>query len=109
MVCVASPITANMMGSAACNLPRLEQRDHDLLLAEVFVQYHAEIPNVTDHWHGEHIRAKAGYRIKDPDVFLSDSNGRVIKVIESAGCYSTRQVESFHDYCAECSLPYELW
>ena len=109
MVCVASPITANMMGSAACNLPRLEQRDHDLLLAEVFVQYHAETPNVTDRWHGEHTRPKAGYGIKDPDVFLSHSNGRVIKVIESAGCYSARQVESFHDYCAECSLPYELW
>ena len=109
MVCVASPMTANMMGSAACNLPRLEQRDHDLLLAEVFERYHAENPNVTDQWQGEHTRPKAGYRIKDPDVFLSDSHGRVIQVIESAGCYSARQVESFHDYCAECSLPYELW
>lgn len=108
-VCVASPMIANMMGSTACNLPRLEQRDHDLLLAEVFVRYHSENPHVTDQWHGEHTRPKAGYRIKDPDVFLTDSSGRVIQVIESAGCYSARQVESFHDYCAECSLPYELW
>ncbi|MBL8819359.1 MAG: hypothetical protein JNL58_25230 [Planctomyces sp.] len=109
MVCVASPITANMMGTAACNLPRLEQRDHDLLLAEVFVRYHFENPNITNQWHGEHTRPKAGYRIKDPDVVLSDSKDRVLQVIESAGSYSARQVERFHDYCAECSLPYELW
>ncbi len=109
MVCVASPMTANMMGSTACNLPRREQRDHDLLLAEVFVRYHSENPNITNQWQGEHTRPKAGYRIKDPDVFLSDSSGRVLRVVESAGCYSARQVESFHDYCAECSLPYELW
>lgn len=108
-VCVASHMIANMMGSTACNLPRLEQRDHDLLLAEVFVRYHSENPNIADQWHGEHARPKAGYRIKDPDVFLTDSSGRALQVIESAGCYSARQVESFHDYCAESSLPYELW
>ena len=38
-----------------------------------------------------------------------DEDGSVRRVIESAGCYSARQVESFHDYCAECPLPYELW
>ena len=52
---------------------------------------------------------KAGYRIKDPDAFLVNSAGEVLRVIESAGRYSIAQIESFHDHCVQYGLPYELW
>ena len=60
-------------------------------------------------WVGEDTRPKAGYRIKDPDAWLLDAQGRTICVIESAGRYSTQQIESFHEHCVEYGLPYQLW
>lgn len=108
-VFVASPLTASLMGSTARGLPRAEQWDHDLLLASVFGLYQRRDPSVIADWLGEHALPKAGYRIKDPDAFLVDPDGRIHRVIESAGRYTPDQVESFHEHCAERELPYELW
>lgn len=108
-VCVASPLAASLFGSTARGLPPQEHRDHDLRLGDVFVRYRNHAPQLAAFWIGEHALPKAGYRIKDPDAFLRDEQGRILQVIESAGRYSSAQVESFHEHCAELSLPYELW
>ena len=108
-ICVASPLAAGLFGSTARGLPHQEHRDHDLRLADVFVRYRNQASHLAAVWVGEHALPKAGYRIKDPDAFLQDQQGRILRVIESAGRYSPAQVESFHEYCAELSLPYELW
>lgn len=108
-VFVASPLAASLLGSTARGLPRREQWDHDLLLTSVYVHYHRHRPKLASTWIGEHSLPKAGYRIKDPDAFLMNSQRRVLCVIESAGRYSPDQVESFHEHCAERELPYELW
>lgn len=108
-VFVASPLAASLLGSTARGLPRREQWDHDLLLTSVYVHYHRRRPKLASTWIGEHSLPKAGYRIKDPDAFLMNSQRRVLCVIESAGRYSPDQVESFHEHCAERELPYELW
>ena len=106
---MAAPLAANLLGSTSCGLPKPEHRDHDLLLAAVYVHYRTQHPKTAALWIGEHVLTKAGYRIKDPDAFLRDEQGRILQVIESAGRYSSAQVESFHEHCAELSLPYELW
>jgi hypothetical protein len=108
-VFVASPLAASLLGSTARGLPRREQWDHDLLLTSVYVHYRCHRPKLAPAWIGEHSLPKAGYRIKDPDAFLMNSQRRVLCVIESAGRYSPDQVASFHEHCAERDLPYELW
>ncbi|MHC4880386.1 MAG: hypothetical protein ACYTGL_28385 [Planctomycetota bacterium] len=105
----ASRLAANLFGSSATHFPRPEQFDHDLLLGQVYVEYCTGRPDVAGQWIGEDALPKAGFRIKDPDAFLYDEDGHVIRVIESAGRYSPLQIESFHNHCRQYSLPYELW
>lgn len=109
LVCVATPLAANLHASTSCCLPKAEQRDHDLLLAAVYVHYRTHHPKAAELWIGEHLLPKAGYRIKDPDAYLRTAQGQVTRIIESSGRYSPQQVESFHEHCAEQQLPYELW
>ena len=66
-------------------------------------------PKLAAQWVGEHSLPKAGHRIKDPDAFLRDPHGNILRVIESTGRYGIQQVQSFHDHCEANSLPYELW
>ena len=108
-VCVASPRTANVLGSSAHGLPRLVQLDHDLLLSSVYLHYRLSGTCQRESWLGEHCLPKAGYRIKDPDAFLIDARGRVTRVVESAGKYSVKQIESLHEYCCDRGYRYELW
>ena len=105
----ASPKAANLFGSSGSQPPKAWHLNHDLLLSEVYVHYQKYCANLISDWIGENILPKAGYRIKDPDAFLIDSDGEPYRVIESAGRYSIKQLQSFHDHCAEQCIPYELW
>ncbi len=105
----ASRRCANLFGSSATGLPPQIQRDHDLLLAQVYLFYRQSRPQLAERWIGEDTLDKAGYCQKDPDAFLIDDEGIPIRVIESSGRYGVKQVESFHDYCAQYDLSYELW
>lgn len=109
MVYTASKLAANLFGCDAAGLPELTHRDHDHLLAEVFIHYLQADPGAAPRWVGEATRPKAGFRIKDPDAFLLDEAGEVCRVIESGGKYDAERVAAFHEHCAERDLPYELW
>jgi hypothetical protein len=108
-VYVASPRTACVLGSTARGLPPLEHRDHDLRLAAVYVHYRKSHPRLASSWISQHALPKAGYRLKDPDALLRHANGRVLRVIQAAGRWNAAQVASFHEYCIQSDLPYELW
>lgn len=108
-VCWASPLAAQLFGSSAGRLSALEHRDHDLLLADAYVQYRIREPMLAKRWCGEDARPKAGYRIKDPDAFILGDGGAVVRVVESAGRYGRKQLEDFHEHCADAELPYEWW
>jgi hypothetical protein len=105
----ATRLAANLFGSSAGRLPELIQRDHDLLLGQVYAVFRTARPIEARGWVGEDTRPKAGYRIKDPDAFLLDAESKVTRVIESGGRYSARQIENFHEHCVQYGLPYELW
>jgi hypothetical protein len=108
-ICFADKRCASLFGStAACRLTG-SHVDHDLRLSAVYVHYRRQCPTLASLWIGEHALPKAGYQIKDPDAFLRDQQGRVLRVIESAGRYSATQVERFHEHCADNQFPYELW
>ena len=82
---------------------------HDLLLSEVFVLYRRRLPKLAECWVGEDAMPLAERGVKNPDAFLLDDEYQPRRVIESAGSYSQKQVDTFHDYCRQCRLPYELW
>lgn len=108
-VYTASPAAAGLFGCTGGELPELTHRDHDLLLGEVFVTYRRSDPDAARRWVGEATRPKAGYRVKDPDAFLLDREGKTIRAIESGGKYGPERVEAFHEHCAGHRMPYELW
>jgi hypothetical protein len=104
----ASKMAANLYGSFGGELSPLLHRDHDLLLAEVYVHYRRRFPQLAQRWLGEDVFSKAGFRVKDPDAFLFE-DGRPALVIESAGRYGAAQIQAFHEHCVEYDLAYELW
>ena len=105
----ATDLAARLFGSNAVRSSRIYERQHDLLLAEVFVRYRQELPSLVPYWVGEEALPKSEYGVKNPDAFLIDDESRPRRVIESAGAYSQQQVETFHEYCRLARLPYELW
>lgn len=107
-VFAASKKSANLFGSEAHGLPKLEQRDHDLLLADAYVA-HRKAGSKAQNWIGENFLPKAGFQIKDPDAFFTDEHGHIVHVIESAGRYSPKQIATFHDHCDSLNFSYELW
>lgn len=108
-VCVASRKAACALGSPACGLPPLERRDHELHIASVYVHYKTCRQAVADLWVGASILPRTGYRESCPDAMLRDSTGQLVRAIRTVGRCQATQVERFHDYCVEHSLPYELW
>lgn len=105
----ATEQAAYLIGSTARGLPPLEQRDHILRLAEVYFHYLQEQPELASLWTGRHALAKAGCEQKDVDAQLRNDAGRVLRLIHVAGRWQSRQVEDFHEYCAQWHLSYELW
>ncbi len=108
-VVAATHKAARLFGSSAGGLPPTNHRNHDLLLAGVYVRYRTTEPELADTWLGEDAVAIAERGVKNPDAFLFDDEGNVVRVIESAGRYSLEQLESFHRHCRFAELPYELW
>lgn len=108
-VCLASSKATRLFGSSAENIPPTHHRNHDLLLGAVFVHYRAVQPAHARRWIGEDSFPLAETGVKNPDAFLINDDGEPYRVIESAGRYSRDQIETFHRYCQESELPYELW
>jgi hypothetical protein len=108
-VCVASRKAACALGSPAYGLPSLERRDHELHIASVFVQYKTWRQPMADWWIASFALPRTGYRESRPDAMLRKTTGHFVRAIRAVGRCQATQVERFHDYCVEHSLPYELW
>lgn len=108
-VYVASARGACLFGGSARGLPSMERRERELRLAAVYVRYRRQRPEEAAGWIGNAAVPKSGHRLKDFDASLSDSRGRLVRVIHCAGRYTPEQVELFHEHCLEQDLPYELW
>lgn len=105
----ATKWAAQLFGSRAGKTSRRFEQCHDLLLGEVFTVYRRELPELACCWVGEDALPIAERGVKNPDAFLLDHDFIPRRVVESAGAYSQSQVESFHRYCVQARLPYELW
>ena len=105
----ATQSAGRLFGSRSGKRIRTIERQHDLLLGEVYVDYRRNMPDLAERWYGEDTVPQAPYGVKNPDAFLFDEDLQPRRVIESTGAYSQRQVRSFHKYCRTNNLPYELW
>ncbi len=108
-VVAASHRAARLFGASAGGLPPVNHRNHDLLLSAVYLHYRTTQPELARAWLGEDAVSMAERGVKNPDAFLFDEKGHIVRVIESAGRYSLKQLESFHLHCQSADLPYELW
>jgi len=106
---MATERAGRMFGSRSGHPIREIERSHDLLLAEVYLLYRERLPELAATWLGEDALPLAERGVKNPDAFLFDESDRPRRVIESAGSYSQKQVETFHRYCKTARIPYELW
>ncbi len=108
-VYTCSPLAAQLLGSTAGRLPAPQHWDHDLLTGEVFTWYVRHAPQEASRFIGEHQLPQAGHRVSDPDAFVSDSAGKIVKVVESGGRYGPAAVEKLLLYAARRSLLLEIW
>lgn len=106
---MATERAGRLFGSRSGHPIREIERGHDLLLAEVYLLYRERLPELAAAWLGEDALPLAERGVKNPDAFLFDDSDRPRRVIESAGSYSQKQVETFHRYCKTARIPYELW
>lgn len=107
-VFVASRSVANLFGSTSRGLPDLLHRNHDALLGEVYLRYAIQAPKLARLWVGEHVLAKAGFQVKDPDALLA-RDGRPFRIVESGGSYAASHLASLAEYADRRSLELEVW
>jgi len=85
------------------------QTTHDLHVAEVYLRYRREMPEVADQWVGEDAIALERKGGKVPDALLRDADGSTLRAVEFGGAYAAERVEAFHLHCEQQAIPYEMW
>jgi hypothetical protein len=109
-------MAANRFGGYGGRPPRAVERTHDIHMARVYLLYRLREPELIRQWvFEEEVKMERklesrGERQQDeklPDVIIRSPAGT--RVIEFGGAYSKAKLASFHAYCKERSLPYEIW
>jgi hypothetical protein len=111
----ASKIAVNRFGGYGGRPPRLVERTHDIHMAQVFLFYRLRRPDLIRFWvFEEQVKAERRIQWKDPvfgeklpDVILRSPAAD--QVIEFGGAYGKDKLVTFHRYCTERSLAYEIW
>lgn len=99
----ASRTTANLFGITFVGVGKPCEWSHDHRITDVYSSYRQLLPEAVARWKGESAFPKYGKhvrRVKDPDAFLCDAEGRIQQVIEVAGRYSASHLMDFHRHCA---------
>lgn len=106
---VATKLAGRHFGGSGGRIPREKEETHDVHLASVFLHFRGRFPEQVKRWVSEAaiLRSRDGSSEKLPDAVIEFDSGP--QVVEFGGAYSKEKVQSFHDYCSENSLPYELW
>lgn len=93
-------------GVRAAAPPADSEVNHDLHVAEVYFQMVELLPARASTWTLE-TRLPKGQGIKVPDAIVRDGLDRT--AIEFGGRYGRKKLESFHAYCRDKQMGYELW
>lgn len=99
-----TPAGANQFGSRGGKPSREEEHTHDFHLSEVYLKRLRDDSHaIPKRWIGEMAVEKLGFqikRMKDPDAYLLDDEGKALQVIEFAGKYSVSHLQDLHRHCA---------
>jgi hypothetical protein len=96
-------------GSTPGRIKNACQVTHDLHVGAVYLAYRRRWPGDAASWVGEDALAATRRHTKIPDALLLNCHGEPYRAVEFGGSYSARRLMSFHDYCRQCGLPYEIW
>ncbi len=88
----ATELAGRMFGSRCGQPVREIERQHDLLLGDVYVDYFCALPSLAEAWHGEDMLPMAEKGVKNPDAFLMDGDLRPRRVIESTGGFLIKSI-----------------
>lgn len=103
-VYVTTAAGANAMGSYMTERPSDEQWTHDIHVGQVYVDMmDTNTPEQMQNVIGEGALPKLGlqiYRMKDPDLFVTDEHRQATVVVEFAGAYDEKHIEDLHTHCA---------
>jgi len=110
----ASPRTLRSFVGVEARAPRANEVTHDLHLAQVYLRYRTDRPQVAAAWRAEWMpRARQRSRTgrvaprPKPDAFAKTPDGGL--VIEFIGHYTRQRIETLHMYCETRGYCYELW
>ncbi len=110
-IIIASTASGRQFGGKGGRFPRGTEVTHDLHLAHVYLHFREFRRELAVRWISEE-GIKAAREMQDekvPDAMIQRSDGGCELIVECGGAYPKRKLTSFHEYCAERSLPYEVW
>jgi hypothetical protein len=109
-VFLASQKASAILGGASQGLVKhLCQATHDLHVADVFLFYLKNWPELATYWVGEDTMIPGSNLAKRPDAFLRSEQGTVVRVVEFGGAYKPDRVKALHEHCLKLNHPYEIW
>lgn len=110
-VYLAAPRAVALFGGAAPgSIKNLCQVTHDLHVGVIYLTYRRRWPMHAAYWQGEDAVARdRRQRETLPDSLLVSAAGEPYRAVEFGGSYSRMRLASFHDYCRDRGLPYEIW
>lgn len=107
---IATTTAGHRFGGWGGRFPRQAEQSHDLMMGALYLHYRQLFGHavITTQWISEErLREQKQAGEKLPDAMLRSAQGE--RVIECGGAYSKEKLSHFHEYCAEQSLPYEIW
>jgi hypothetical protein len=108
----ATEFTADRFGGVACSKASLLQAAHELHVAELYIRHRQSQRDSAVEWIRGDIFA-GGFirctRVPDAVVVCSCGCRKIQKAVEFAGAYPSVRLRSFHDFCEENEIPYEIW
>lgn len=106
---VATRRAAQLFGGNAGREPRPSEISHDVTLSGIYLRHLETDRDAAGSWISEAGLSKLGYgkRTRLPDAMIERHGRRV--AIELVGEYSLEKLVSFHAFCEEEELAYELW
>lgn len=106
---VASKLAGTWLGGRGGRWPRPMELSHDISLAGVFLKIRAQHPDRAAAWVSEDLLGRCGFERADrrPDALIDAQVAP--RAIELAGLYRPDKFRSFHAFCENQNLAYEIW
>lgn len=108
-----TPSAADLFGGLAISKATILESAHELNMTELWLRFRETRGDTPVSWMRGDIFAGTSLpkvRVPDAMILCECGCGTIQKAIEFAGCsYSSTRIRSFHRFCQQNEIPYELW